>query len=127
MSQNINTILPIALVVIAFIMKLFMDRSATLPLIIRSLYEVPVDVIFLALSFTTAYTITDTSHVTVGMFYLYIFLIAALIIVVLWRRSIVLFELNHRFWSALLFVFNGSIAGYGLYKAINLVITGMTL
>jgi hypothetical protein len=123
MAQHLDVVLPIAMVAMAFILKLFMDRSATTPLIIRSLYEVPVDVVFLALSFTTAYTIANLSNVSTGMCHLYIFFIVALIAVVLWRRSILLFEGNHQSWSAVLFVVNGSVSGYILYKAINLIVT----
>lgn len=121
MTQHLDVVLPIALVAMAFILKLFMDRSATAPLIIRSLYEVPVDVMFLALSFTTAYTIADLSHVGLGMCHLYVFLIVALVAVVLWRRSLLLFEREHRFWSAVLFTINGAAAGYVLFRAINLL------
>lgn len=126
MTQHLGVVLPIALVLMAFILKLFMDRSATAPLIIRSLYELPVDVMFLALSFTTAFTIADAMHMGTGMFHLYVFFIVALVAVVLWRRSILLFESDHRFWSAILFVVNGSGAAYVLYQAINLLGTKVT-
>jgi len=127
MTQHLNVVLPIALVAMAFILKLFMDRSATVPLIIRSLYEVPVDVLFLSLSFTTAYTITNTTNISTGMCHLYIFFIIALFAVVLWRRSIVYFERERHFLSAILFVINGSCSGVVLYRAINLIVAQVML
>lgn len=126
MTQHLDIALPISLVTMAFLLKLFMDRSATVPLVIRSLYEVPVDVVFLALSFTTAFTIADASHVGTGMCHLFVFLIAALLVVVLWRRAIALFESDHYFWSAVLFVANGSAAGCLLFRAIVLLATKVT-
>lgn len=123
MSQHLDIVLPIALVIMAFLLKLFMDRSATVPLIIHSTYEIPVDVIFLTLSFTTAYTISMPANIGEGMCNLFVFLIVSLINIVLWRRSIHLFEQDHKYWSAFLFVINASISGYSLYRAILLVVT----
>jgi len=123
MAQHLDIILPIALVVMAFILKLFMDRSVSVPLIIRSLYEVPVDIVFLVLSFTTAYTITTPLNFSTGMCHLYIFLIVALVAVILWRRSIFLFESEKRLLSAILFILNGTISGYVLYYTIKLITT----
>ncbi len=126
LEQHLNVILPIALVVMAFLLKLFMDRSATVPLIIRSLYEVPVDIAFLSLSFTSAYIIASSTNVHTGMCHLFIYFIVTLVVVVLWRRSIMLFDRKYRAWSAVLFVFNGSISGYILYNTINLIVKEVT-
>lgn len=127
MAQYLNVILPIALVVMAFLLKLFMDQSATVPLFIRSLFELPVSVIFLALSFATAYTITSPNNISSGMCHLYIFLVLTLICVVLWRRCTILFERNSHFWASVLFIINGTISGFVLYRAIGLVISQVTL
>ena len=120
--QHLDVILPIALVIIAFLLKLFMDRNATVPLIIRSFYELPVDIIFLTLSFTTAFTISSTKNMESGLFHLFMFFVIALIVVVLWRRGLFLFEKDYRKVSATLFVFNGTLAGYSLYRAIALLV-----
>ena len=115
-----------ALVIMAFLLKLFMDQSATVPLFIRSLYELPVSVAFLALSFTSAFTIAATQNTAKGMTYLYLFLIISLIVVVMWRRSIVLFERGHTSWAAVLFVLNQTISGFVLYKSICLTTLPVT-
>ncbi len=121
MTQHLNIILPIALVFMAFMLKLFMDQSATIPLVIRSLYELPVNIVFLALSFTTAFTISAIQNTNLGMLHLYIFLIIALINVICWRRSVILFEKPYIYWSAFLFIANGAISCFTLYKAIILL------
>ena len=122
MVLHLNIFLPIALVIMAFLLKLFMDQSATIPLFIRSLYEVPVNVVFLALSFTTAFTISAVQNTSSGMFHIYFLFIVALINVVCWRRSVTLFESSHHFWSAVVFVINGVLSGYSLYRAIELLV-----
>lgn len=121
MSQYLEIVLPIALVILAFLLKLFIDRCATVPLIIHSTYEIPVDIIFLTLSFATAYTISAPANIGEGMCSLFTFLIVALINIVLWRRSIHLFERDYKFYSAVLFILNASISGYSLYKSIQLL------
>ena len=126
MIPPLNVILPIFLVILAFILKLFMDRSATWPLFIKSLYEVPVDVVFLALSFTTAFTIADVSNINKGICYFFISLIFSLIVVVLWRRATKLFEADSIIFSGLIFIVNGTMSSYILYKAINLIIIKVT-
>jgi hypothetical protein len=45
MADHIDIALPFVLILIAFLLKLFMDRNATLPLVIRSLFELPVDIV----------------------------------------------------------------------------------
>jgi hypothetical protein len=123
MTQHLNIILPIALVVMALLLKLFMDQSATVPLAIRSLYEAPVNVIFLALSFITAFIISLPANVSIGVCYLFAFLVVMLVVIVLWRRSIIFFERERHFWSAVLFIINGTISGFVLYTAIDLLVT----
>ncbi len=123
--DKIQVLLPIALVVIAFILKVFMDRSATAPLIVRSLYELPVDILFLSLSFATASIIASQNLAGDGLLYLFLLFIATLVVVVAWRRSISLFESEYKKWSATVFVVNAIGSGYCLSKAISLL-TGAT-
>jgi hypothetical protein len=126
MTQYLNIALPIALVFIAFLLKLFVDQCATVPLIIRSIYEVPINVVFLALSFTTAFTIALPTNIHIGMLHIYVFFAVSLLVVVLWRRSIVLFEREELFWSAVLFVLNGVISGFALFESVALIIPKVT-
>lgn len=121
MTDHLDIVLPIILIIIAFLLKLFMDRNATLPHFIKSLYELPVDIVFLGLTFTTAFTISEASHMAKGMFYLFVFLVIALINVVLWRRSTTLYEQTSYSWASSLFVLNATIAGYVLYRSVIII------
>jgi hypothetical protein len=117
----LHILLPIILVVLAFLLKLLVDRSATAPAIVQSTYELPVSIVFLALSFATAFTITGSANIAKGMTNCYILLIVAILAVVMWRRSLLLFEHNHRVWSVLLFALNIAIASYSLMTSIELI------
>ncbi len=120
--NNLNFFLPIALIVIAFLLKLFMDRSVNAPLAIKSLYELPVDILFLSLSFIVAFTITSSTNLNKGLTHLFLFFIIILISVVGWRRSIKLFEDGKKKGSATLFVINFTVSSYCLLVAIKLIV-----
>lgn len=126
MTQYLNITLPIVLVAMAFLLKVLIDQCATVPLVIRSLYEAPVDVVFLALSFATAFTIASPVNISVGLCHLFVFFLVAIVVVWLWRRSIRLFERDQRSWSAILFVLNGTISTYVMYRSIGLLVTKVT-
>lgn len=121
-TNNLNIFLPIALIIIAFILKLFMDRSVDAPLAVKSLYELPVDILFLSLSFIVAFIIFSPTNINNGLTHLFAFFIVILISVVGWRRSIKLFEKNRKKFSAILFVINFAASSYCLSVAIKLII-----
>ncbi len=104
--DNLNIILPIAILILAFLLKLFIDRNVEIPLIIRSIYELPVDIIFLSISFIAAFTISTGIEKNEGLFYCFVYLIVAIINVIIWRRTIKLFERGKTFWSIILTLVN---------------------
>lgn len=120
--KNLNVFLPIALIVIAFLLKLFMDRSVNAPLAVKSLYELPVDILFLALSFIVAFTITASKNINDGLAHFFVFFIVILFSVVGWRRSIKLFESGWKKISASIFVINFAAASYCLILSIKLIV-----
>jgi len=120
--KHLDVFLPIALVIIAFLLKLFMDRSVNAPLAVKSLYELPVDILFLTLSFSVAFTITSSSNINNGLAHFFVFFIVILLSVVGWRRSIKLFEEEKRKRSATLFLINFAASSYCLILAIKLII-----
>lgn len=126
MTEHLNLLLPVALVAMAFILKLFVDQSVDTPRIIQSLYELPVSVIFLSLTFITAYIISSVNNIGVGLCYIYFYIIFAVVIIFLWRRSLRSFEMDHYIRSALLFIINASISGYLLYQAVSILIPRAT-
>jgi len=120
--EHCEIILPISILFLAFMLKLFIDRSAEAPLIVKSLYELPVDIIFLTVSLLAGLTITkkpDNSH---ELTTLVIFIIVAIINVIIWRRAIKLFEDNYKWWSIVPTVLNYCITIFCLITTINLLI-----
>lgn len=124
MINHLDIVLPAILVVIAFLLKLFMDRSVTAPLVVRSLYELPVDVLFLALSFSVAVAISTVGKREAGLFHAFVFLVVVLLSVVGWRRSVLLFEAGRKVWSLFVFVVNISAAAYCLTASIGVLVGG---
>lgn len=92
-----------------------------MPATIQAICELPVDIIFLALSFTVAYTITRIDNQSSGLFFCFIGIAIAILIVLLWRISIDKFLKSSKLWILLLFI-NLIIAGFAIMKSVNLVI-----
>jgi hypothetical protein len=63
---SLQYILPIILLLLAFLLKLLIDQTANLPLFVRAIAELPVDVAFLAISFVAAYAIRHQIELTWG-------------------------------------------------------------
>ena len=115
---HIEVILPIAILILAFLLKLTIDRSVEAPILIQALYELPVDIVFLALSFLAAHTIALTTSKNTALFYCFVITIVSVINVILWRRSIKLFDKKSIIWSLVLTFINYSVTTFILYKVI---------
>jgi hypothetical protein len=113
--------MPVLLLVLAFMLKLLVDRSTTAPVFIESLLELPVDITFLAMSFIVAFTLGSSGKADEGMFTFLVYVVSAIAIVFIWRRSISLFENDKLFWSGSLGVLNYSISITGVVYALNLL------
>ena len=113
--------LPAAILLMAFLLKLFIDKTASNPDIIQALLELPVDVTFLAISFIAGFTISTPNRLQDGLLHFGFYLVGAILIVVLWRRSLRFFD-SKRIWATIsLGIFNFFLCAYGLLRAINLL------
>jgi FtsH-binding integral membrane protein len=119
--NSLDVLLPLGLLVLAFLLKLFVDQSADVPRTIEALYSVPIDVVFLATSFAVAFTLSSPSGAGRGLLHVLGFIIAAVVVVFLWRRSRRLFDVTHYFWSAVVFVLNVGISASLLHRAVSLL------
>jgi hypothetical protein len=119
--EHLQIILPAVLLLIGFLLKLLVGRRYDMPATIQSVCELPVDIIFLALSFTVAFTITKVDNQSSGLFYCFIGIAMAILIVLLWRISVDHFLKKSRWWIVLLFI-NLSIAGFAIKQSVSLVI-----
>lgn len=79
--------MPILLLVLAFVMKLFVDKVAGLFDFILSIFELPTEISFLAISMVVAYTISSPSNNKSGMCWFVAYLVAVFLVIVIWRRS----------------------------------------
>lgn len=87
----------------SFFYKLSIDRNVNVPNLIQSICELPVDIIFLSISFMATYTISEPKDPVKGLFFCFVFIVLATLIVILWRKSLKLFEKGHnRLWILLL-------------------------
>lgn len=113
--------LPVVLLVLAFLLKLLIDRASTAPIFIQSLMELPVDIAFLAMSFVIAYTINAGDGAAEGLLYFLIYIVCSIVIVSFWRRSNSYFEKDSLLMVGLLTSINYVASIAGVYMAINLV------
>lgn len=119
--EHLQIILPSVLLLIGFLLKLLVGRKYDMPATIQAICELPVDIIFLALSFTVAFTITKVDNQSSGLFYCFIGIATAILIVLLWRISVDQFLKKSKWWILLLFI-NLAIAGFTINKSVSLVI-----
>ncbi len=82
-----ETALPGALLLVGFLLKLFIDRTASVADIILALLELPVDMAFLATSFVAGFSIANPTHASDGILTFCVYLAATVLVVVFWRRS----------------------------------------
>lgn len=119
--EHLQIILPSVLLLIGFLLKLLVGRKYDMPATIQAICELPVDIIFLALSFTVAFTITKVDNQSSGLFYCFIGIATAILIVLLWRISVDQFLKKSKWWILLLFI-NLTFAGFAINKSVSLVI-----
>ncbi|MGB0386677.1 MAG: hypothetical protein ACPGWR_17845 [Ardenticatenaceae bacterium] len=120
-----ETTLPSLLLLMAFLFKLLIDRRITFALAIASLYELPVDIAFLATSFVVAFTIYSPQNTNLGLANLFIYLAFTILVVLFWRRSVFLFEQDQHWLSILVFVLNICLSATLLSLSIQLL-TGVS-
>ena len=120
--EHLNIILPGLLVLIAFLLKLVVDRSVEIPNTIQAIIELPVDIVFLALTFSVAFTLTSVENQANGLFYGFVGFAFAIVVVLLWKKTQKFFISGSKWWILLIFL-NLSLSGYAVIKSVELVIS----
>lgn len=118
--NHLDVILPIILLGISFLLKLVVDRNIDVPSAINAICELPVDILFLALSFSIAFTITASTNNPEGLLYCFVGLAISILVVLIWRRTVHYFIIKSKIWFVLLFI-NLIIAGVSLKAATDLI------
>ncbi len=113
--------LPSIILILAFALKLVVDRKAELPDFFIALLEFPVDVAFLAITLIAAYAIATGDHAGEAIFLFAVYIVGSLFIVFLWRRSHGLFIENRHFSSFCTGTVEYVVSATGLVYAIDLL------
>lgn len=119
--QHIQLILPSLLLLTGFLLKLLIGRQFDWPVTIQSVCELPVDIIFLALSFIVAFTIAKVDNQLLGLLYFFIGIPITIVIVSLWRVSVNKFLKGSKLWILMLFI-NLLITGFAIIKSVTLIV-----
>jgi len=119
---HLQIILPAALLALAFVLKLCIDREATAPVLIQALLELPVDMTFLSSTFIISYTIGTNGDKELGLILFIAYLIGTILVILLWRRSIRFFDSDRLTASSLLGMLNYLISVSAIVLSVNLVI-----
>ncbi|WP_400078781.1 hypothetical protein [Winogradskyella sp. R77965] len=120
--EHLNIILPLTLLLIGFLLKLFIGRNIETPHLIEALCELPVDIMFLALSFGIGFTISNVTHQADGLAYCFAGLAIAIVVVVGWRLSVRLYLKKGKYYWVIILAINLFISGVGIKKSVDLII-----
>ena len=122
--DSLELIMPAMVLALSFALKLFIDRTATLPDAISSALELPVDIAFLATSLIVGFTLSSTGDPKLGLAWFGFYLLGTVFIVVLWRRSINLFLSEKHFASFCLGGLNYTFALIAIFQSVNFLTGG---
>lgn len=119
--KAIELVMPLILIGFAFLLKLFIDRTVTVPDTITSILDLPADIAFFSLSIIVSFTIAKPENRDSGLMYFAAFIVLSLLVVFLWRRSLSTFSAGHRLVPAVAGVLNYAITLLMAVYAVNLV------
>lgn len=120
----IEIALPGVLLLSKFLLKLFIDRSASLPDFISAILALPVDIVFLTASLLAGHVISSTSNIKEGLVLFNGCLCLSLVIVFLWRRSDLHFTKDKYLAAATLGLLNITTATAALVYSLSLLTAG---
>ena len=120
----IEIALPGALLLAKFLLKLIVDRSATLPDFISAILALPVDIVFLSASLLAGYAISSPHNVKEGLVLFIGCICLSLVIVFIWRRSDGQFTRDRYLAAATLGLLNVAAATATLVYSLSLLAAG---
>ncbi|EIP3949448.1 hypothetical protein LSB85_001216 [Salmonella enterica] len=94
-----SIILPVALLVLSFVVKMSIEREVDLPKALQSFLELPTDVMFLSSSLVIAHILINSSDIGNGLLWFVGCIVLSIIVVVLWRKAEI--QLVKKSWHAL--------------------------
>ncbi|WP_449435079.1 hypothetical protein [Pedobacter steynii] len=103
---HLDITLPFLILGMTYVVKLMIDENVDKVKAICSMCELPIDMIFLAISFLIAIVISDASNRNEGLFYMLLFMVLAMLNVFLAKRSIRMYQAHVNNKWVWLFVLN---------------------
>lgn len=120
----IEIALPGVLLLAKFLVKLVVDRSATLPDFISAILALPVDIVFLSASLLAGHVISSPNDLKGGLVLFMGCICLSLVIVLLWRRSEGYFTKDRYIAAAVSGLLNIVLAAVTLVYSLSLLTAG---
>ena len=120
--EYLNVILPLILVLMAFILTLVVDKEVDLPSSIQAIIELPIDLIFLAITFYVATILSNSSIQNEGLLYSFIGLFISIIVVLISKKCSKLFINKRTKTWLLLLLFNIMVSSFSIIHAVGLLV-----
>ncbi|MCU0093823.1 hypothetical protein N8H72_27890 [Pseudomonas koreensis] len=117
----IELAMPVILIGLAFLLKLLIDRTVTIPDTISSILDLPADIAFFSLSVIFSFTIAKPENRDDGLVYFVGFIVISLLVIFLWRRSLSTFSAGRKLIPAFADLVNYTITLFMATHAINLM------
>lgn len=92
-------ILPVALLILSFMVKMSIEREVDLPKALQSVIELPTDIMFLSSSLVIAYILANSTEVGNGLLWFIGCIVTSIVVVLLWRKAES--QLSLKSWHAL--------------------------
>jgi hypothetical protein len=119
--KPLEIILPTIILMLAILMKLLVNRSASIPLVVEAFFTLPVEMLFLALTFVSADAIENEKHTNTALATALALVAVGVIIVAIWRWGLSRLDKSKMFLSWALFVMNITISLAILIYVIRLI------
>lgn len=119
----LSIIMPAIVLGLSFFLKMFIDRQTTANDAIGSALELPVDIVFLSISLIVGFILTPKANTLMGFAWFGCYLVLAVLIVFIWRRS-TNNHINNGKYVGLGFL-NYLLSIFSLYFSIKLLTGGM--
>lgn len=120
--EHLHVILPLILVFMAFILKLVVDKEVDFPSSILAIIELPIDLIFLAITFYVATILSNSSIQNEGLLYSFIGLFVSIIVVLISKKCSKLFiNKQTKSWLSWLLI-NIMVSSFFIINAVGLLV-----
>jgi hypothetical protein len=125
--NHLDIVLPFIFLLLTYFFKLTVDEKFERVKAMRALCELPVDIIFLAMSFLVAIMVSQGKYRDVGILYVMLFISAAFITVMLSKRSVTGFNTSINKYWILMLIGNIALTVFCLFCSIYTLTKSMKL